>query len=90
MAKLTRAELEVRLAELESGLVEEAAHAVDPTILAKAQSMLNFSIMDVKTALEVLEIEPTEEQQIAIEDAIINAKVEALTLKGERKTRAKW
>ena len=82
--------LKARIKELEEGLIEEAAHAVDPQVLAKAQSMLNFSIMDVQVALSVLEIVPTEEQQIAIEDAIIANKVKALSAKAKRNTRANW
>lgn len=87
---MTREELEAKLAELESKLETEHTEIVDPTIKAKAESMLSFSIMDVKIAFETIGYEPTEEEQIAIEDAIIANKIAGMSQKAGRKTRTKW
>ena len=87
---MTKEELEAKLAVLEAKLEEENHQVVDPTIKAKAESMLNFSIMDVKIALDVLGIEPSVDEQIAIEEAIIASKIEGMSAKAGRQTKAKW
>lgn len=90
MAKRTAEEMEKRLAELEAGIAEEAEKSVDPQILAKAQSMVQMAIMDIKRALDTLEIAPTIEQQLAIEATLLDNKIEILSQKAERKTLGKW
>lgn len=87
---MNKAELEARVAELEAGIVADAAVAVDPVVLAKAKGVLNFSISDVKIALNVLGIEPTLEQKLAIEQAILDNKVEKMSQASTRETAANW
>lgn len=87
---MTEEQLKERVAQLEAELEDESQDAIDPQILQKVKSMLQFSVMDIKIALDVLGIVPTDEQKEEIEQQLITAKAEAMSAKASRGTVAKW
>ena len=88
---LTPKELAARVAELEAEIKSESSStAVDPQILAKAKSVLQFSVNDVKIALTVLGIDVTDEQKIEIEEALLANKVVNMSESSKRETTSKW
>lgn len=87
---MTEDQLKERVAQLEAELEDESQTAIDPQILAKVKNMLQFSVMDIKVALDVLGVVPTDEQKEEIEQKLISAKAEAMSAKADRGTIAKW
>lgn len=87
---MTNKQLQERIAELEAGIDEADSNYVDPEVLTKAKSVLQFAVNDVKIALAVLDIQPTDEQRIQIEDALIASKVSQMSERKERTTTSKW
>ena len=87
---MTKDEMAKRLEELEAQVGTEADTGVDPQVLAKAQQIVQFAVMDIKQAFEVIGLIPTEDQQIEIENKLLNSKIESLTSKSKRKTIGKW
>lgn len=87
---MTEEQLAARVKELEEQLKHDADEVVDPQVLAKAKSMLSFSVNDIKIALEILGVTPTVEQQHEIEQALLKTKTEAMTDKENRETIVKW
>lgn len=87
---MTEEQLKERVAQLEAELEDESQTAIDPQILAKVKNMLQFSVMDIKVAFDVVGFEPTDEQKEEIEQKLISAKAEAMSAKADRGTIAKW
>ena len=87
---MTEEQLAARVTELEAQLGEEAEGVVDPQILAKAKSGLNFSVRDVLIAFKIVGVEPTDEQKIEIEQALLKSKTDAMAASADRETMAKW
>lgn len=85
--------LKAELAELQKTIAAEKEDQVDPKLLAKAEQFLQFSVNDIKIALDVLDVTPTEEQLVEIEKRLISSKLEQLgkaVAKQGRPTKASW